>query len=255
MKLSRKFPLLCAIGFLSIASAKAQLQTFDTRPNYLGSTFTFTAGQSQGEVFNQVYSVASLTYNFFAGSGGGGITPGDTLSAKFGQWDGSAFVAGTVVDFGTFLVPASSNPSWITIPGANSGNYPTFQATFDLTGTSTNNVLNSTLIDMVSSDVLLDDTFGYVTTYGTNYALMLTATSGNNLALGLTNTNAFGGGATNYGFNDWVFANISVSTAPVPVPESSTIAALIAAAFVAGLVALRLRQRRQLVAVPVSAAA
>lgn len=229
--------LLLATGLVGlVGSASAQVQTFDTRPAYSGSVFTFNGG-TFGQTFTGVYSVKNMTYNFFAGAGG--VSAATNLSATFGQWNGSSFVGGTTVSFGTINIPAS-NSGWSLLANNTSpgGPYSTYEYVFDLT----------TLISpMISAS------YGYNTSPGNTYALMLTdLTGGTNLGLGLTNTNAFAYGATNIGFNDWTFSQISVSTSAIP--EASTVASLAALALVAGLVALRIRQRRaaELVPVPVA---
>lgn len=225
-----KSGLFIAASALALASVgRAQLQTFETQSAYQGSTFTFTGG-TLGQTFFNVSAVKSMTYNFFSGSGG--ATLATDLTATFGEWNGSGFVSGTTVSFGTITVPASSS-GWTTLTNSF-GTFNTYAYEFDLT------TINSAFIN---------DTFGYLTDSSKTYALMLTDTTGgsNNLALGLTNTNAFAFGATNFGFNDWTFAQIVVAPGNqqlVPVPESSTVAAVGSAALVAGLVGFRLRQRR-----------
>lgn len=229
MKLRTQLLLLATSLLGLVGSASAQLQTYDTRPTYQGSTFTFSGG-TLGQTFTNVYSVQSMTYNFFAS---GGTSAATNLSATFGQWNTgtSSFVGGTTVSFGTITVPAS-NSGWSVLanntqPG---GPYMTYSYTFDLT---------SLVAPMISA------TYGYLTSPSSTYALMLTdLTGGTNLALGLTNTNSFAFGATNLGFNDWTFSQIVVSTSAIP--EASTVASLAALVLVAGLVALRLRQRRAL---------
>ncbi|MBI5426291.1 MAG: hypothetical protein HZA32_19625 [Opitutae bacterium] len=235
MKLRTTLLLLATGLFGLVGSALAEPQTFDTRPAYSGSVFTFNGG-TFGQTFTGVYSVQSMTYNFFAGAGGSSAAT--NLSATFGQWNGSSFVGGTTVSFGTINIPAS-NSGWAPLPNNTSpgGPYNTYAYTFDLT----------TLVSpMISA------TYGYNTSPGNTYALMLTdLTGGTNLGLGVTNIDAFAYGATNIGFNDWTFSQISVFTTPVP--EASTVASLAALVLVAGLVALRLRQRRALQPAPIAA--
>jgi hypothetical protein len=223
-------------------SAFAQLQTFETQSEYQGSVFTFNApGSVLGETFANVSAVKSMTYNFFAGSGNGGVSTASSLTAVFGEWNGSAFVSGTTVSFGTISIPASDSGSWSTLTNGF-GSFNTFEYALDLT------TVNSGLIN---------PTFGYLTDFTKTYALMLTNVSGSNLGLGLTNTNAFAFGATNLGFNDWAFAQIVVAPGDqqlVPVPESSTVALAATGALVAGLVGFRIRQRRRAAAtLPVAA--
>lgn len=237
----RHFTTLCLtlVAAVLAPSLRAQLQTYDTRPSYTGSVFTFGSGSSLGETFSNVSAVKSMTYNFFAGASNN--TVDTTLTAVFGQWNGSSLVGGTTVSFGTITIPAATSGQWSATLANNGGSYANFSYSFDLT-TLTSGLINST--------------YGYLTNPNNTYALMLTNTSGSatGLGLGLTNTDAFSYGATNLGFNDWSFAQIVVAPGNqslVPVPESSTIAAIIGAVFVAGLVVFRLRQRREIELVPV----
>ncbi len=237
MKSFLKASALFTASLLAFSSvAKAQLQTYQTQTAYKGSAITFF-GETLGETFFNVSAVKSMTYNFFKStSGSSSATP---ISAIFGEWDASdpdapAFVAGTTVSFGTIIIPASTS-GWTTITNSF-GTYSTYAYQFDLA------TINSTLIN---------STFGYLTNSTRTYALMLTDQSSGNtgLALGLTNTNAFAYGSAGLDFptRDWTFAQIVVAPGNqqlVPVPESSTVAAVGSAVLVAGLVGFRLRQRR-----------
>jgi len=235
---SRFLPLVAATFFAFVGSASAQLQTYQTQTAYQGSVFTFS-GSTLGETFANVSAVKSMTYNFFAGSGGS--TTATNLTATFGEWSGGSFVGGTTVSFGTITIPASTS-GWTTLTNG-AGTFSTFAYTFDLT---------------TLSSLSIDSTFGYLTDSSKTYALMLTdSTGGTNLGLGLTNVDAFAYGATNYGFNDWVFAQIVVAPGNqqlVPVPESSTVASVVVGAMVLGLVGFRMNQRRRLDVAPVAVA-
>jgi Putative N-acetylmannosamine-6-phosphate epimerase len=226
-----KVGLLFAASALAFSSVgRAQLQTYETQTAYQGSMFTFY-GQPLGQTFTNVSAVAKMTYNFFAGAGG--VDVDSQITAVFGEWSGGAFVDGTTVTFDPIVVPAVGS-DWTTFTNSY-GTFTTYAYEFDLTSFSNNSLIHSE--------------FGYLTDASKTYALMLTPSVGSavNLSLGLTNTNAFAYGATNIGFNDWVFAQIVVAPGHqdlVPVPESSTVAAMAAAALVAGLVGVRLRQRR-----------
>jgi hypothetical protein len=219
--------------------AFAQLQTYDTRPPYAGSAITFGATSTMGETFTNVSAVKSMTYNFFNGSGGNSADT--SLSAVFGQWNGSSFVNGTTVSFGTISVPASNSGQWSATLANNGGSFPNFAYTFDLTSLTSN---------------LIDSTYGYLTNPNSTYALMLTNLTGSvtGLALGLTNGDAFAYGTSSLGVNDWTFAQIVVAPGSQqlsPIPESSTVAGIVGAIFIAGLVVLRLRQRNELAPVSI----
>ncbi len=225
---AKTISLIAATLLAFITPAKAQLQTFETVSVWAGSNFTFGTGSTMGQTFSNVYAVKSMTYNFFAT----GTAAATTLTATFGQWNGAGFIGGTTVSFGTINIPASNSGFWspLNTTYGLANNINTFAYTLDL----------ATL-----SSGLIDTTYGYLTNPGSTYALMLTNTTGSatNLGLGLTNTDAFPFGATNFGFNDWAFAQLVVAPTN-PVPESSTVASVATGLLVAGLVGYRVRQRR-----------
>ena len=247
MKLSAKFlSLFPATCLAFVTYSHAQLVTYETQTGYAGSVGTFTSlGGTVGETFTNVSSVASMTYNFFAGAGNGNTSTATDLTAVFGQWNGSSFVNGTTVSFGTITIPASTDASWSSTLSITGATYKNYSYTFDLKGVTSG---------------LIDPTYGYLTNASDTYALLLTDTTGNtNLGLGLNFSNPFTYGAAYPlgGNTDYVFSQIVVtpgSESPV-VPESSTVASALAALFVAGIVVLRLRQRRrqQLAPIPVAA--
>lgn len=233
MKTASKFLSFFAASCLALASsAFGQLVTYETQSTYQGSTFTFSG--PLGQTFTNVSAVASMTYNFFSGSGSSTAT---SLTATFGQWTGSAFVGGTTVDFGTINIPASGGLGWTTLVNATPGSpYSTYEYQFDLTS------LSATYPSMINEN------FGYLTSAANTYALMLSPVSGSGLGLGFTNTDAFAYGATNVGFNDWSFAQIVIAPGDqiIAVPEAGTVASIVGGIFIAGLVGLRMRQRRQM---------
>lgn len=228
-----------ALAFSGVA--QAQLQTYQTQTAYKGSAITFT-GETLGETFSNVSAVKSMTYNFFKGSNAGSSTA-TPISAVFGEWNSTNldFVTGTTVSFGTIVVPASS-AGWTTLTNGF-GTYNTYAYQFNLSALSS---------------PLINPALGYVTNSTKTYALMLSDLSDGStgLALGLSNTNAFlYGGASEFGNKDWTFAQIVVAPGNqqlIPVPESSTVAAVGSAILVAGLVGFRLRQRRAAVQAPAS---
>lgn len=236
--------LIAATCFALAAVSRAQIVTYqtETQTGYAGSVATFTSlGGTVGETFTNVSAVTSMTYNFFAGAGNGNTSTQTDLTAVFGQWDGSSFVGGTTVSFGTITIPPSTDSSWSSTLDITGASFRNYSYTFDLTS------ISSSLVVPV---------YGYVTNPSDTYALLLTdTTGGTNLGLGLNFSNPFTyGSAYPLGGNsDYVFSQINVvpgSQAVVPTPESGTVAALLGAALVAGLVGFRLRQRRQLALVP-----
>jgi hypothetical protein len=236
----RPIPVLALALFGLLATAHAQLQTFDTRPNYAGSVITFGDNDTLGQTFSNVSAVKSMTYNFFAGSGG--VTGSTTVTAVFGQWNGSSFVNGTTVSFNSIVIPPNGggwSPSLTNGPGGNT--YSNYSFTFDLASLSSG---------------LIDSTYGYLTNPNNTYAMMLSNSGlATGLALGLTNNNAFVyGAADGFGTKDWTFAQLVVapgSQSLTSTPEPRTWAAIIGAIFVAGMVFVRSRQRQQLAFVAV----
>jgi hypothetical protein len=255
MKPTPKIALFLAATCLAFFnSATAQVQTFHTQTGYTGSVQVFgTSGAAarKAQVFTDIESVAKLTYNFFAGSGGSplGTTQSAQFTAKFGEWGGSNLV-NTLVDFGTFTIPPNSNTGvggWSSTLSETGESFSNFSQTFDFTDSALN----------------LDPVFGFQTDPAKSYALLLTLTNGTastNIGLGVNESDFYLGldgdpllfpngyfGSPTSG-QDYVFSQISI--VPTAVPEASTVAAMIGGAFIAGLVGLRLRQRRQLAIAP-----
>ncbi len=240
-----KFParLLFALAATCLAfatSASAQLQTFNTYAGFSGSTITFGTNGSLYQTFSNVSAVQTMTFNFFTTSS----NTGTTFTATFGQWNGSSFVGGTTISLPGFTTTDSTTWGTQTI-GSFTGK--TYQVALDLSSVSS---------------LLTNPTYGYTTNSANTYAMLLTDTSGGGASIGLglnttdpINTGSFGfSGGTVFGTSDWVFSSLSVVPGNVAlVPESSTVAGIAGAVLVAGLVVLRLRQRRQPVSAPVPA--
>lgn len=233
MKTSRLFLAFAATCLALISAARAQLQSFSTHTNYNNSTNAFADfSGTLYQTFTNVSAVHSMTFNFFTSSS----TSGSTFTATFGEWNGSSFVGGTTVSFGSFNVTASSN--WGSSQSIGNFNGISFTQGFDFT---------------TLSGPLIDPTYGYLTDYTKTYAMVLVDQNGStSISLGVNNFNGgstFPFGATNTGSGDYVFSQISVAPGNqnlTPVPEASTVAAIAGAVLVAGLVIVRTRQRRQL---------
>jgi hypothetical protein len=265
MKTNAKLLSLLAAAIVAFASPlSAQIETFQSQTGYAGNTDTFLSGGTKTQVFNDVLAITSLTYNFFAGSGGGGITNGTVLSAAFGEWTGSAINPLTSINLGTFAIGASG-----TGPAPASGwtNILSYQNSSNQTVTTGAFLNASYTFDFT----LLNDmnpTYGFIADPLKSYALTLTYVSGDaNLALGSnTNSTAFVNGYQ-YPYNpdimpapfqnfDYVFSAMSivpVGNSPI-IPETSTVASILGALFVAALVGHRVRQRRQVISVGAVAA-
>jgi len=227
---------LAAILIASVSPVHSQIVTASTLPDWSGSLITFSAGQKMGQTFTGVIAVQSMTYTFLTAAASNSAA--GQLTATFGEWNGGSFV-GTPTSVSTITVPASA--TWESSLTVNSTNYKTFDAPIDLSFTLHAN-LNPTL----------------------TYALMLTSETNTGFGLGIISN---GSDEFTYGYGfpwgnqftgaDWTFTQIGVvpegNELPT-IPESSTVAALLGAALVGGLVTFRLRQRRQQLA-PVATAA
>ena len=221
-KLLLTFAATC---FALFGTARAQLQTYttETLSSWVGNTVNFQPSISEGtlgETFSGVGQITSLTYAFVSSS----PTPASgTLSYTFGQWNGSNITS--TLSFGSLTV--------------NSANFTT-----PLAGSFVNVTDGSFNFSAYS----LDPT--------KSYALLLTSATNQSFGLGWIGGNTYAYGksfdsAGNFGTNvDYAFAYISVEVPPTYVPESSTIASLLAAALVAGLVGYRVYQRRKLALAP-----
>lgn len=248
MKTPAKFLSLFAATCFAFASyVHGQLVTYQTiQPDvgpplvtgYSGSVDTFngTTRSTQGEVFSNVLQIDSMTYNLFTT----GSPSASLLSAEFGEWDtGTGAFVGSTLTWNSILVPDVG--SWGTV-NVGGHNYTTYELDFDITGTNGG---------------------AYFTNPNLTYALLISQVTPGNLNYGIGKSDlqsdfAYGygifdglGGVSSIG-TDFVFSQIVVEPNPV-IPEASTVASILAALFVAGLVGLRLRQRRlqQLAPVPV----
>lgn len=240
MKTSSKLLSVFAAGAFAFAVPMvAQIQTYETVSNYSGtSNYSLTSGGRAGQTFSNIYAIQSLTYNFFGAPG-----VDTTLSATFAQWNGAGGFAGafnannytTIHNFGTFTVNQFVSPNsngWTQITNTN-GTFNTFAVTFDFTN--------------LAADSETETAF-FETNPSTVYALILHNATGSTTPFGLgfaNDTFAFGEAGIGLGSfsQDYTFSQISVATNAIP--ESSTIASLIAVGLVAGLVTFRIRQRRQ----------
>jgi len=226
--------LVAATCFALVSTSKAQLVTFETISSWTNSVQTFTANRFFAQTFTGVTEVQSMTYRFASSSNSFGSL---NLTATFVEWNGGSTVATSV---GTTVQSVGT----ITIPGSGSWSYDSGRNTY---------YYDYQLVLNQATDA--DKT----------YAMLLqTSTAGSPIGLSFTNSDAFEYGtlAQQYSttgvasipFQDWGFAQLVVAPYVAPTPESGTMAAIAGAVLVAGLVGLRLRQRRQLALAPVTAA-
>lgn len=258
MKTKAKF-LLCfaATCFAFVGAIHAQVLTdYQTVQPEVGppavsgysgsvSSFNGTTRASQGQIFTNVLAIDSMTYNLFTT----GSPQATTLTATFGQWDTTlnAFT-GPTLSLGSFLVPTIGG--WDSISIAGDDPIATFEISLDVTAANGGNL--------------------YTTNQNLSYAVMLTQVDG----FGVSGSRGFGigktdgeadflygkgglisnGGAYSNAGADYTFSQIAITPYVAPTPESGTVAALVGAALVAGLVGFRLRQRRQPALAPAATA-
>ncbi|MBS0633409.1 MAG: hypothetical protein JSS11_15985 [Verrucomicrobia bacterium] len=225
--------LVAATCFALVSTSKAQLVTYETISSWTNSVQTFTANQFFAQTFTGVTEVQSMTYRFASSSNSFGSL---NLTATFVEWNGGSSV-------GTAVGTTVQSVGTITIPGSSSWSYDNARSTY-----------------YYDYQIVLNQATSGTQTYA---MLLQTSTGGSPIGLSYTNTDAFSYGtlAQQYPgsfvlanpFQDWGFAQLVVAPV-VPTPESGTMAAIAGAVLVAGLVGLRLRQRRQLALVPVTAA-
>jgi len=244
MKIHTKFPAIAAICLALAPLIHAQVQTYQTVSNYAGTSnfsvpsdpIAYQSDNTAGETFTNLYGISSLTYNFF-----GSPAANTTLSAEFAVWNGSGDnfdPANYVVvhDFGTFTVNQFVAPNangWTTLTNGH-GSFNTFAQQFDFSNLAEDsNPLTSYFETSPSATyaLLVTNTTGTTTNFGIGF-------SGNSFSFG---TALIGVGSVT---QDYTFSQIAVVTTD-PVPESSTIASVLALVLVAGLVIFRLRQRKQ----------
>lgn len=226
--------LVAATCFALVSTSKAQLVTFETISSWTNSVQTFTANQFFAQTFTGVTQVQSMTYRFASSSNSFGPL---NLTANFVQWNTAGNTVATAV--GTTVQSVGT----ITIPGSTSWSYDSVRNTY-----------------YYDYQIVLNQ----ATSATQTYAMLLQSATNSSIGLSFTNSNAFAYGAmaqqfdaTNVGtlpFFDWGFSQLVVAPYVAPTPESGTVAAIAGVVLVAGLVGLRLRQRRQLALAPVTAA-
>jgi hypothetical protein len=241
MSMSPRRFLLVFAALASLASVgRAQLLTADTLTGFDAATawtngLALNSGVGLTQTFTNISSIEEATFRFIVqGSPTFGAT---NLTAYFSFWSLNDAVA--QIDPGSTTISLAADTGWISDSG-----YLYYDATMDL----------SSYASSLNPAITYGLTFvGDATTAG---AGILIAGASTPYADGSTFTNPAvssfidltGGGAFLSG-NDFAFTAGALS----PVPEASTVTVLIAAIFVAGLVAYRIRQRRQQTAVVVEA--
>jgi hypothetical protein len=238
-----KTKLLALAALLSafVVSVRAQtITTFETFSDWSGSGYTLTANRIYAQTFTSISAMQQMVYKFTSSNPASGS--GMSVDVKLVEWNPNALTAaasvGAIVhNFGSQSITAPN--TWTETLGAG-------MIGFDLT-------LNLVPTYGVTG-ITLDPT--------KTYAMMMVSASGtpggSGIGLAFTNDDSFAFGtaarqSTATAMNqdlgyDWGFTQTVVTV----VPESSTIAAIAGALLVAGLVALRLRQRRQQALVPVT---
>jgi hypothetical protein len=244
MKIPAKIaPLFAATCLAFVPLSRAQLVTYETETLSFWSgsvqNFTPTLGDegTLGQTFSNIAQINSLTYAFLSAS----PSPASgTLSYEFGQWNGSSFTS----NLGTGSITLNSadfSNDIVRGPNTYHAAYVTFDASHNLDLSQLSLDPDSTYALLFTSTV--DQGFGLGTLGGNKFPYGTAYDSGGNLNPLPTSP------------TDYAFSYISVEVPPV-IPEASTVASIIAAIFIAGLVGFRLRQRRlqQLAPVPVASA-
>jgi hypothetical protein len=254
------------IALLSPA-LRAQVETFDTIPDYTGTGITgFTGGTTAlSQTLNNVLELNTVTY---AITTTGTDNTSQTLAAYLVQWSGTdkpetTFTAPTTVGGNDSTVAESTSPiSTFTIPPAGTGSW----TTGNFSGGGTFNQYNITLTlnqlldpNLTYAIVLEDQTnasgLGLIDVspsdgtdafpYGNAYSKYGVSTS--SLA-GLEGaTGSFVGPSGSYGTGDYGFSQIAVVPEGnvVPVPEPRTAAVMLCGLFVAFLVGRQLYLSRK----------
>lgn len=253
MKTHTKILVLAATCFAFLSISRAQIVTYQTVSNYSGTSNYSIASDptplqqsnTAGQTFTNLYGISSLTYNFFGAPG-----VNTTLTAVFAKWNSGDQADPTnysvVHNFGTFTVnqyTGVNQNGWSQITNGN-GTFNTFAQQFSFSN--------------LAEDVNVLTTW-FETSPTATYALLLTNTTGSTTPFGLGfAANSFSYGAARVGVDsgsqDYTFSQIAVVTTN-PVPESSTVAAILGCLLVAALVVFRIRQQRQLALAPVPTAA
>jgi hypothetical protein len=193
-----------------------------------------TAGRGVTQTFSQVGSIEGVTFRFITNSLSS--FPTTNLTTYFSSWSGTDAVASIAV--GSIAVATDS--AWTNIGGG----FYTYDATIDLTAVASSLTPASTYGLTLVGDVVSN--LNYRLAAGT-----LAYPDGNGFTNGgpinIFSDLAAGGAA--YGL-DFAFASVAMT----PVPEASTVTVGFAGVFVAGLAALRMRQRRLQAAGPAVAA-
>lgn len=243
--------LVALISLIGITASAQIITTFETISSYSGSDISFLSGKALTQTFTNVKYIQSMTYRFVRTSGASSTT----LQYYFVEWDTINNKAGTGIQGGTISVPPLSSFTTYTY-GIDLNEYSGYDFTFNLNYTANAtktyamilwSPTNASAVKLQQIDGA--DAFPYGTSY---FATGISGTSGGS---GLTQlqTNT----STPYvpAGTDWGFSQIAVELGPVP--EPATAAAGLGALLVAGLVALRMMQRRRAAAltpIPVTTA-
>lgn len=250
--LSKSLALIVASGLAFAAVARAQVQTFETISSYSGSSqWSIPTNRAAGELFTDLLGIQSVTYNFF----NNGSSSATQLSAKFAEWNGTGLPNfngslatvdarfTTLVDFGTFTVPAFTggvDDGWVSFTN-DFGTFDTFEQQFDFQflPEAINGVL--TLDASKTYALIISNTSGATTSFGIG---LVAKPDEDEPLLPTAFVNGYAGIGNNSFGTDYTFSQIAIIPTSA-VPESSTVAAVLGCALVAGLVGYRLRQRRQ----------
>jgi hypothetical protein len=239
MKIYSKYLGLFAATCLAfVGVARAQFVTIsDDTNNWSGSVIAFNGtgqnDQAEGEGITGVTALEAVTYTFMSTSAGSAT--GGSLAATLVQWNGSNYTL--VQSLGTVSIPAPD--TWSGSLTANSITAVTYQQSFDLSFTNT-----TPLIAADTYVVLLTNTGAGSLSFGLGLDTLGASGPGTQYLAG--GSEQKGNGLATGAGGDWTFSDVTLlpSGNTIPTPEPATVAAIMGAILVAGLVLFRLRQRQ-----------
>ncbi len=228
--------LAFALGLAVSAPLSASLITsFETLSDYQGSDISFSTGRALTQTFTNAVYIQSMTYRFVRTSGTGSVN----LNYYFAEWDTLTNKATNLISSGSISVPPLASFTTYTYnDGIDDIDYSGYDYQFNLNYASNASTTYAMILvgGAGSTSVKLQlidgsDNFPYGGAYRTD---------GITSFANLTTT---AGSAYNPIGTDWGFSQIQVQLAAVPEPATAMLA--LGLFIVAGLVGLRLHQRRR----------
>ena len=243
---SRLVRFFTALIGLAAITASAQITTFTTIADYLGSDISGGSNKAFTQTFTNVYGVQSMTYRFVRTAG-----TATNVNYFFVEWNTATNRATSLLSSGTLSVPGISSFTTYSYTDPIDGpiSYQGYDYLLNLNATSLNATKTYAMVLLNPSTNLKLQLIDGADNF--QYGAAFTANGISNYAA-LTTTSSTPYAPTG---TDWGFSQIVVDLAPIP--EPATAAAGLGALLVAGLVALRVMQRRRAAAltpIPVTTA-